>query len=295
MNIETLIKTPLLAALMISFITINGVAQNNIETTKTILSQINNKYNTQKKLLKNISIQLVELEKNKNIIDNNILNEIIQYIKYITQSAENLTKNIFTTEDNDKLTTCVKQITEIQTNLKQKEKINKKQYNEVYNDFNKLIKICKNLQDIGKRSRIVLNKEKLPNDLINKLEERLKYLKNNEKFMNSEARNLVFYDMDNGSYFIDIIEELKYNINSLPLIRNKIVENNTVLFIDYFMEKGEDIDKILDDSETSIKYDFIKTEFNGYNYDTCLQEIFYLEQKIHEWFEKEYGELNKYK
>lgn len=31
-------------------------------------------------------------------------------------------------------------------------------------------------------------------------------------------------------------------------------------------------------------------EHNGYDYDTCLKEIFYLEQKIYEWFAKEYGE-----
>ena len=103
-------------------------------------------------------------------------------------------------------------------------------------------------------------------------------------------RNLVFYN-SNNSNFIDLIKELEYNINSFPLITEKIVVNNTDLFIEYFSNKKLDIMKILDDSENSVKYDFIKTGFNGYNSNTCLMELFYLEQKIYEWFAKEYGEL----
>lgn len=304
MNIKNLLKTILLTVSI--FATNNNcMAQNSINTTSIDnyikkISEINSKYDYSK--LRGVELTLQRKNNNnENIVDHETSQKIMNNIKWIIQSAENLKNNIFTMEDNCKLETCVSIIKQIINELQQKQKnnkndykANKQQYKDTYEDLNEMIKICKTLQKIGNKSRVILNGRDLPNDLISKFQKRLQFLLNNKEFMTNNRyeieRNLVFTTDNSGnkiSTFLNKIDELKYNINSYPLINNKISKCDIDSFIEYFTKNGIDIEKVLDNSKSSIDFDFIK----GNNCDNCLQEIFYLEIEIQTWFAQKYGAM----
>lgn len=255
MNIKNLFRTTLLVILVFS--TSNStMAQSNtniatVQNYVNYLSEISKKYESYNNKSRETVLYSSKNE-NKDIIDSNISSKISKCIKYIKQSSESLRKNTFTRNDNGRLISCIQIINDINNELQPMKKLNKKQYNELYNDLNKLMKICKNLQKIGEKNRVKLTKNDLQDNslkyLINKFEERLRYLKNNKEFMTSEAKNLVFFG-DNKSSFLNMIEELKYNINSFPSIIHDISIYNTDPFIEYFSKKGEDLAEILDSAE----------------------------------------------
>lgn len=90
-------------------------------------------------------------------------------------------------------------------------------------------------------------------------------LRNNNEFM--------------SSYEFSDIKQLIFSNNKDNLLLEKMTTNYINPLIEYFINNNIDLDKLMNEAETSIKYNLIKSRSN-YNIYICLYEVFYLEIQI---------------